>query len=324
MKAENKIRWGIVSAANITSRVIPAIRMNSNSVVSAIASRDYNKARTLARKYGIERICESYEEILDSDKIDAVYIPLINSLHFKWSYRALQKGINVLCEKPFTLNSGDAKKLIDYAGRNNLVIREAFMYRFHPQYKLIMKMIKRKRIGKIKSIYSVFTFFNDDPASYLLSSKYGGGSLMDVGCYCIHLSRMIAGREPKGVFALKNGKGVDKNMRGILDFGDIKALFEASICEYERHYAVIRGEKGEIEIFNPWAIKKKTVVVIRSEGVEDTVRFPYYNPYRLEIEDFISAILKKRRKNNYDSYLNMKVIDSLRVSAKYSRYVVAG
>lgn len=319
-----KVRWGIISAANITSRVIPAIKNSRNSILTAIASRSRKKAVDLSKKFNIKNVFDSYEKILDPELLDAVYIPLINNLHFEWSYKALKNGINVLCEKPFTLDPKEAKILIDYAQKRDLYIREGFMYRFHPQYDLIMKVIKKKGIGEIKSIYSVFTYYNDDSESYILQKKYGGGSLMDVGCYCVHLSRMVTGKEPIKVFAVSNDRDVDISMIGIMEFeNEIHSTFESSISEHERHLAIIRGERGEIELNNPWSILGESKVIIKTERNQKTIILPYYDTYRIQIEDFSDLILGKKGEmiDPYDPYYNMKVIDALKRSSKKNKSV---
>ncbi len=321
-KMKKKIRWGVVSAANIASKVIPAIVNSKNSVVTAIASRDLGRAKSLAERYQIERVYDSYEKVLDPAVVDAVYIPLINSLHYKWSYEALKRGINVLCEKPLTMNAVQAKRLIDLASRKKLLIREGFMYRHHPQFRLINRLISKNTIGKIRSIYSAFTFFIDDPHSYILKREYGGGSLMDVGCYCVHFSRMITGREPIKVFALMTGNDADLNMKGLMDLGrGTQAIFESSINEYEHHFAIIRGEKGEIELSNPWTVLKNTEVIVRTDRQIRQIKFPCTDSYKLQIEAFEKDLINKNYKNIYDPYFNMKVIDALRKSAKSGKPV---
>lgn len=318
------IRWGILSAANISSKVIPAIKKSKNATLVAIASRSYERASIIAKKYTIDTLFDSYEELLNSDLIDAVYIPLINNLHFKWSYEALKRGISVLCEKPFTLNSNEAKKLIDFAKANGLLIREGFMYQFHPQYKLVKRLIKNGKIGKLKNIYAVFTFENEDRDSYILKSRFGGGSLMDVGCYCIHLFRMLTESEPDFVLAYQQGKDVDTSMTGILSFGkDTRAIFESSITEFERHLVIIRGEKGEIELKDPWVQSDRTRILFKDKFKEQNIILPYIDTYQLEIEDF-SKILLNRRRNKidlYDPYYNMRIIDALKKSAKSNKIV---
>ena len=314
---QKRIRWGILSCAKITESVIPAIKKSRYSRLVAVSSRDIDKVRHTAKRYDIERFFSSYEDMLDRDIIDAVYIPVVNNLHYKWSMEALKRGINVLCEKPFTLNSTEARRLIDFARRKGLLIREGFMYRFHPQYSLVRSLILSERIGRIKSIYSTFTFMNDDPESYLMMSAFGGGSLMDVGCYSVHLSRMVTGREPLSVYATSTGRDVDTTMIGIMRFeGDIISTFESSISSFERHLAIIRGEKGEILLDNPWLSNKKGGVTLETSREKKIFKFEKIDLYRMEIDD-VSLILLKKQRNNfdiYDPYKNMRVIDALKQS----------
>ncbi len=321
---ERRIRWGIIGAAGITEKMIPAIKRDKNSILMAIASRDLRKAESLAENYKIDLIYDSYCELIKDRQIDAVYIPLINSLHYKWSLISLKNGKNVMCEKPFTTDPEGARKLIQFANEKGLLIREAFMYRFHPQYDFVKNVIARGEIGKLKSIYSVFTFSNNNRNSYLLKQRYGGGSLMDVGCYCVNLFRMLLNDEPESVYAKADMSEVDLSMVGILKFKNgVIATFESSISQFERHLVIIRGERGEIELHNPWIPEEENRIIIKTERGTKIIRIKKQDTYRLQVEDFTQVLLKKRSNkiDLFDPYKNMKVITALKVSVKKGKEI---
>jgi len=198
-----KIKWGVLSTAAIaTEAVIPAIMNSKYGVVYAIASRNIDKAKNAAKKFAIKKSYDNYEQILEDKEVDAVYIPLPNHLHVPWSIKALQADKHVLVEKPIGLSSDEAEKLLKEAGKHpHLKIMEAFMYRHHPQWIKAKELIDSGAIGKLKTIQSVFSFYDDDAQSIVNIKEFGGGSLMDIGCYPISLSRFIFNSEPEKVLA---------------------------------------------------------------------------------------------------------------------------
>ena len=196
-----KLRWGVLSSAKIgREKVIPAIQISHLGEVVAIASRNQENADLAAKELGIARAHSSYEALLADPEVDAIYNPLPNHLHVPWTIKALEAGKHVLCEKPLGLNTADVRKLIEVAQQYpHLRVMEAFMYRFHPQWKTVVKLVREGRIGKIRSVHSNFSYNNHEADNIRNIVDWGGGALMDIGCYCISLSRLIYGAEPSRV-----------------------------------------------------------------------------------------------------------------------------
>ena len=198
-----KIRWGVLSTALIgVQKVIPAMQRGKDSQVTGLASRDLRKARKTARALGIPKAYGSYDELLADPEIDAVYNPLPNHLHVPWSIRAAEAGKHVLCEKPIGLNVDEAKKLREARDRTGIKIGEAFMVRTHPQWLKALDLVRGGRIGDLRSIMGFFSYSNPDPANIRNVLEYGGGGLMDIGCYPIFTSRLVFGAEPRRVLGL--------------------------------------------------------------------------------------------------------------------------
>lgn len=188
-----KINWGIISTAKIgIKKVIPAMQKGKHTTITAMSSRNLDKAQKIAETLNIPKAYGSYEQLLDDPDIEAVYIPLPNHLHVEWTLRALKAGKHVLCEKPIAVNSEEAeylnKKVKNFP---ELKVMEAFMYRFHPQWQTVKKLVTQGKIGKLKNIHSIFSYYNDDPDDIRNQKDIGGGGLLDIGCYCISLSRFL-------------------------------------------------------------------------------------------------------------------------------------
>ncbi|HEY9342747.1 MAG TPA: Gfo/Idh/MocA family oxidoreductase, partial [Hanamia sp.] len=218
-----KVRWGILSTAKIgREKVIPAIQRGAFCEVVAIASRNKEAAKAEANRLNISKAYGSYEELLSDTEVDAVYIPLPNHLHVEWAIKSLEAGKHVLCEKPIGLSSSDALRLIEVANRNpHLKVMEAFMYRFHPQWKYAKALVEDGKIGELKTVESFFSYYNIDPNNIRNQRNAGGGGLMDIGCYSVSLSRFLFGREPERVFGIMEydpQSQTDRLTSGILDF----------------------------------------------------------------------------------------------------------
>ena len=192
-----KIRWGVLGAAKIaTEKVIPAMQRGQWSEVTAIASRDLEKARAAAAKLGIAKAYGSYEELLADEDIDAIYNPLPNHLHVPWTIKAAERGKHVLCEKPIALSADEARQLLAVRDRTGVKIQEAFMVRTHPQWLAVKELVSSGRIGEVRAMLGAFSYTNRDPANIRNRPELGGGALMDIGCYLVNTSRFIFGREP--------------------------------------------------------------------------------------------------------------------------------
>lgn len=236
-----KIRWGVMSTARIgTETVIPAMQLGKYSRVTAIASRQLEKAQAQARKLGIKKAYGSYEELLADPDIDAVYIPLPNHLHVPWAIKALNAGKHVLCEKPIGLSAAEAQVLLDTARKfPRLNVMEAFMYRHHPQWQWAKQKVSEGKIGELRTIQTFFSYYNADPENIRNKADIGGGGLMDIGCYCISLSRFIFGAEPWrvcGIIEEDPNMKVDRLTSGILEFSRGTSTFTCAtqLVPYQR------------------------------------------------------------------------------------------
>ncbi len=199
----NKVRWGVLGAALIAvEKVIPAMQQGEWSEISAIASRDRHKAEAAASALGIAKAYGSYEELLSDPEVEAVYNPLPNQLHVPWTLKAVEAGKHVLCEKPLSLNAQEARALLAARDRTGVKIGEAFMVRTHPQWLRTREIIAAGEIGTLRSIAGFFSYFNRDATNIRNVPEWGGGGLMDIGCYTITTSRFVFREEPWRVMGL--------------------------------------------------------------------------------------------------------------------------
>jgi predicted dehydrogenase len=217
---ERKNRWGILGSASIAARLIAASGASEGARFVAVASRDAKKAESFAAAYGLPRFYGSYEEMLDGGEIDFVYNPLPNHLHAKWTLEAVKRGLPVLCEKPLATSAREAELILNRSREAGVYVAEGFMYRCHPQIDALKKLIEGGRLGKLSSVGAVFSFYNDDPEANFLKAEFGGGSLADVGCYCVDFCRLIAGSEPVRAAAVQTGGEVDLTLAGALLFAN--------------------------------------------------------------------------------------------------------
>lgn len=319
-----KIRIGVLSTAKIGRvYVIPAMQKSEEVTVTAIASRNIERANEAAASLGIAKSYGSYEELLSDRDIDAVYIPLPNHLHVKWSIKAMEAGKHVLCEKPIGMNADDARKLkaasLEYP---ELTVVEAFMYRYHPRWKRVLDIVKSGNLGEIKAVHSFFSYYNDDPENYRNSAEMGGGGLMDVGCYSISVARLIFGSEPDHVYGYSDKDPefqIDRLTSGLMSFGPGTSVFTCSTQCHKGQYVKIFGSKGMLELdwpFNP-DFSKDTVLKI-SIGEDQTEEvFAPCNHFTLQADEFAHAIQTNSRPRISldDSVGNMEVIDRVRESA---------
>ena len=200
MADERKVKWGVLGVASIATRkVIPGMQNGALCEIAAIASRDLKKAEAAAKELGIAKAYGSYEELLADKEIEAVYNPLPNHLHVPWTTKAAEAGKHVLCEKPIGLNTAEAETLLAVRARTGMKIGEAFMVKTYPQWLRVRELVREGRIGELKSIITVFSYFNRDAKNVRHKVEWGGGGLLDIGCYPITLSRWIYGEEPKRV-----------------------------------------------------------------------------------------------------------------------------
>jgi predicted dehydrogenase len=326
MTGRDSVRWGVLSTANIaTGKVIPGLRRASRTELLAIASRDRSRVAEVAGRLGIPRAYASYEELLADPEIDAVYIPLPNHLHARWTIAAAQAGKHVLCEKPLALTAVEAQGMVDACAEAGVLLMEAFMYRLHPSWVAVRELVASGRIGRLRAVDSWFSYFNDDPANIRNILEAGGGALYDIGCYSVNLSRMLFGDEPVRVQSLVRrdpDSGVDTLTSGLLEFagGGVATFTCATRVEPDQRVHVY-GTEGRISIDIPFNIPpdRATWISVVAGGdapVSPTTErrsFDTADPYAVEAERFAAAILDGSPVPvpPDDAVANLKVIEAL-------------
>ena len=329
----NKVRWGVLSTAAIgVKKVIPGMQKGEWSEVTAIASRDRRRAEEVARTLGIAKAYGSYEELLADPQIEAIYNPLPNQLHVPWSIKAAEAGKHVLCEKPVSLTVAEARTLLAVRDRTGVKIGEAFMVRTHPQWLRARELIVSDRIGGLRSVVGFFSYFNRDAANIRNIPEYGGGALMDIGCYPIITSRFMFGEEPSRVQGLVErdpDMKVDRLTSAILDFPSGQAIFSCStqLVPYQRMHFL--GTRGRIEIEIPFnaPIDRPCRIFIDDGGdifgskivIEN---FPICDQYTIQGDAFSRAVRDDTEVPVplEDAVKNMAVIEAIFRSAKSGRW----
>jgi predicted dehydrogenase len=328
MNSRNKLRWGILGCAGIAIRsTIPGIRESELGEVTAIASRDLNKARETAAKLDIATAYGSYEELLADPDIDAIYIPLPNHLHKEWTIRAAQAGKHVLCEKPAALTAAEATEMTAACRAAGVHFQEAFMYRHHPRYRMIKNMIDSGEIGHIRGIHGAFTFNSSGNAGNVrFRREWGGGSLYDVGVYPISAARLLLGGEPvaatvHALFSPEHGD-VDMMASGLVEFpGSVALTFDCGMWAAYRNTLEVLGTEGRIEVPGAYIYQREecgaNFFVIGKDGRRE-VEVPVVNQYALQADDFARVVLHGAAPlmPPEDAIADMKVIDACLESAR--------
>lgn len=315
-----KVKFGILSTASIAvDQVIPAMLKSKYCAVFGIASRTVEKAERAANQFQLPKYYGSYQELLRDPQIEAVYIPLPNHLHVEWAINALRAGKHVLVEKPIALNSVDAQKLYTETKKHpKLKIMEAFMYKHHPQWIRVKEMINNGDIGQLKAIQSSFSFFDDNLNSIVNIKEYGGGCLMDIGCYSISVSRLLFESEPKNILAnieYHPESKVDIMASGILEFERGYSTFISATQLIENQHVHIFGTEGRIELempFNP-PIDMPSKICLVKEHLKKEIEFDICNQYTLQADAFSLAIIEDRKisPSMEDAINNMMVIERM-------------
>jgi predicted dehydrogenase len=275
---ETPIRWGILSTAEIADEFASAVARTELAQVTAVASRDLARARAFAATHAIPTAYGGYDRILEDPQVDAVYVPLPNSLHARWALRALEAGKHVLCEKPLAGSVSEVDAIFDLAVSRGLQVMEGFMFAHHPVTRRALELVRRGALGPLRTIRSWHGFTVAEPASDIrYDPSLGGGALADLGCYCIAAAVLVAGEAPcsaKSWMTLA-ASGVDETTLGILTFpSQVRGLFDCSLRIPESAGLIIVGESAQIEIPSPWL----------------PPTYPEANSYLLEIENFCQAI----------------------------------
>jgi predicted dehydrogenase len=285
------VRLGIVSTADINRKVIPGAHASERIELIAVASRDQGRAEVYAKQWEIERAYGSYEALLEDSDVDAVYLPLPNTMHREWSIRSLEAGKHVICEKPFSKRAKDVEAAFDAAERTGRLLTEAFMYRHNPQTGRLLELVQEGAIGELRVVRSAFSYSLYDADNIRLRTDVDGGSLMDVGCYCVSGSRLLAG-EPKSVTgrAYVGATGTDWVFAGAMQFpGDVFALFDCGTCLPERDELEVIGTEGSLFLDDPWHCYVP-VIELRREGGTERIELEPVDSYRLELENLADAI----------------------------------
>jgi predicted dehydrogenase len=320
----SRLRWGVLGVAGIAiKKVMPAMKHCTRAELAGIASRDLQRAREAADRFGMPKAYGSYEELLADPNIDIVYNPLPNHLHVPWSIKAAEAGKHVLCEKPIGMNAAEASKLMEVRDRTGVKIGEAFMVKTHPMWLRVRELVRSGAIGELRAIMSAFSYFNVDPTNVRNMADIGGGGIMDIGCYPITMSRFLFGSEPARVAAVLDRDPqmrTDRLSSAALDFVTGQAVFTCSTQMVPFQRMQVFGTRGRIEVEIPYNIPPDSPARIfiddgsqlagRSARVEE---FPAVDQYTLQADEFSRAVQEDREVPVplEDALRNMEVIDAV-------------
>jgi len=320
------VTWGILSTADINRLVIPGAKESSKVELVAVASRDRGRAEDYARTWGIQRAYGSYEELIEDPEIEAVYISLPNTLHTEWSIRAVEGGKHVLCEKPMSRRAADVEAAFDAAERAGRFLMEAFMYRHNPQTRRLTELIADGAIGELRLVRAAFSYELYDTANIRLRTDVEGGALMDVGCYCVSGSRLLAG-EPETVYgqARIGPTGTDWVFTGTMRFADdVFGLFDCGTALAGRQRGELEaiGTEGSLFLGDPWHIVTPGIEHRRGDELH-LIEVDPADSYRLELENLSDAIRGEAEPllGREDAVAQARTIDALFRSAETGQAV---
>jgi predicted dehydrogenase len=285
------VRWGIVSTAHINNKLLAGAAESTGVDVVAVGSRTLDRAQEFAELHGIPRAYGSYDELLGDPDVEAVYIPLPNTMHCEWSIRAVEAGKHVLCEKPMSRHPADVEAAFDAAEGAGRLLSEAFMYRHLEQTARLVELVRSGAIGELRVVRAAFSYALFDADNIRLRTDVEGGALMDVGCYCVSGSRLLAG-EPESVFgrATIGPTGTDWVFTGSMRFADgVHAVFDCSTALANRDELEAIGTEGSLFLDDPWHGVNPIIELRRRDGVE-RIEVGRANAYRLELENLGAAI----------------------------------
>jgi predicted dehydrogenase len=319
----NPVRWGILSTAHINEKVLAGAGGTPAVDVVAVGSRSPERAAEFAARHGIPRAHGSYEELLADADVEAIYIPLPNSLHVEWTLAALEAGKHVLCEKPLSAHPEEVERCFDAAERGGLVLSEAFMWRHHPQADRLVELIQGGAIGQLRLVRAAFSFPLDSQPNVRWDLELEGGALMDVGCYCVNGSRLLAG-EPERVHgeAVLAPSGVHARFAGSLRFpGDVLATFDCGFDLPARDELEAIGSEGSLFLEDPWHSLEPVIEQRGLDGSVERIEAERRNPYECELEDVSAAIRGERepRLGRSDAVGQARALEALTRSAAEAR-----
>lgn len=289
------IRFGVLGAADVAiRRVVPAMQEATSVVVSAIASRDAGRAESVANALGIEHALGSYEKLIAHPAVDAVYVPLPNSLHAEWVIAAARGGKHVLCEKPLAMTADEGREIADAAADSGVLVMEAFMYRLHPQWTRARQLVTEGRIGEVRSVQVWFGYHNDDPDDIRNTPELGGGAVRDVGCYGINAARMLFGGDPISVDATLEVSpefGTDTLASITLEFPEGHASIVCSTLSFTGQAVRVVGTRGQLDISTPFDVDpaRSTNLRVETSSSVDVIHVPSANHFTIQAEEFARA-----------------------------------
>jgi D-xylose 1-dehydrogenase (NADP+, D-xylono-1,5-lactone-forming) len=285
------VKWGIVSTADINRKLIPGAHASPKIDLVGVASRDQARAEAYAKEWDIPHAYGSYEALLADPEIEAVYISLPNTMHAEWSIKAVEAGKHVLCEKPFTRHPDEVTAAFDAADRAGRLLSEAFMYRHNPQTKKLKELVEQGAVGELRLVRSTFSYSLYDADNIRLRTDVEGGALMDVGCYCVSGSRLLAGEPVEvGGKAWYGPSGTDWVFTGVMRFeNDVLATFDCGTALPNRDELEAIGSEGSLFLDDPWHCNNP-VIELRRDGSVERIEVEHQDSYRLEMENLGDAI----------------------------------
>lgn len=324
------VRWGVLSTARIgVEKVIPAMAGSELSRAAAIASRDPERAAAIAEALGIEKSYGSYAELLADPDVEAVYIPLPNHMHLEWTVAAAEAGKHVLCEKPLAMTSRDARIMGEACDREGVKLMEAFMYRLHPLWIEVKRMVDEGAIGELRAVQTVFSYYNDDPNNIRNIPEVGGGALYDIGCYAINAARFLVGTEPttvKGSIHRDEALGTDIVTAGLLDFDGRIATFLCSTQMEPDQRVDVYGTEGRLTVEIPFNIPPdRATRILHFAGGNGPVdphmvshEIAAADPYTVQVDAFSRSIRQDSAVPTpvVDAVANLEVIEAIFADAK--------
>jgi len=337
MTIRTKLRWGILGAARINERLLPAIVEAENAELVAIASRRPGAAAETLAKYGPDqtraRAYVDLEDLLNDAEVDAVYLPMANHEHAHWALRAIEAGKHVLCEKPMALTVDDISTIETAAQQHGVTVMEGFMYRFHPQHARVQELVNSGLFGEVRSVRATYSFMMRPARRYRLEQpiENGGGALWDIGCYAVHSARMFFEDAPVAVTAVSSyvGSGADISSSGVIDFGRGRfAQFDFSFERARRSEYEVIGSKGGIKCHTVWQLPGDIPIISwwTEDGRQCEERLPPANHFRLEIEHFSDCVLNGREPalSLDDAKDNCRILEAAMQSAAEGRLIKLG
>jgi D-xylose 1-dehydrogenase (NADP+, D-xylono-1,5-lactone-forming) len=317
----NKLRWGLLSTARINRALLAPLRSSARNELTAVASRDLERAQAYAKENNIPRALGSYEELLADPDVDVIYNTLPNSMHAAWTIKAAQAGKHVLCEKPLANTVEEVDAMTEAAAKVGIVLMEAFMYRHHPQTRKVRELLDQGAIGKLQGIRGAFTFNIADEEDVRLNASLGGGSIWDIGCYPISYARFIAGSEPIEVFGWQftGSHGVDEIFIGQMLFPDhVFAQFDSGFRTPQRTHIEVLGDNGTIVLEKPFTPRLNEKIILTNGDKQQIITIEGEDLYLGEVENMADAILHGApiHMSHVDSRNNVATIQALLESAR--------